>query len=151
MAPIFAALSNLAPILVGRVNLRKAGISVGWTELEVALKQQIASFEQEELGGSRIADPPTLKLLEEYALSEEDAFDLDSMAELAGLSPGAARRAWNKQARMLRTDARGTLLPGLRPYVRARLLVERGDRAGARPSSDTPSAPSPRSRTQESS
>jgi hypothetical protein len=114
----------LIPIVaMAFVSLRKAGVTVGPAEFSAVLAQYVAQFEREELGGKPIADPQTQQLLHEYAIADDEEYDLEALASRAGLTRSIAHRAWKEHAAQLLTENERRLLPGLRSYVRAKLLL----------------------------
>jgi Cdc6-like AAA superfamily ATPase len=97
-------------IVVKRIELDKAGVTVGRTELDTAIKAYAIDFESQQLKGAAsydgaVVDPDTKALLEAYARADSDDLAMDAAAALS---------------------LPGDLKPpgGLRPYLRAKLLLE---------------------------
>jgi hypothetical protein len=112
-------------------KLSEAGVVVGQAELEVALRQDVAGFETAIADGhgydEAATDPEAKALLDAYALSEDEAFDLDALAQRTQLSVSAARRAFNRRcSQIVRVGDDLVSRPGVKSYLRAKLVL-RGD------------------------
>jgi type II secretory pathway predicted ATPase ExeA len=114
-------------IAVKRIELDKAGVNVARKELEDALRQYVASFESEELRGSSYERT----VINEQAKAALDAYALADGDELEAQAAGA----------LLPKDLRPPA--GLRPYLRAKLLLAGDTRAGARGSASDETAQDP--------
>jgi hypothetical protein len=115
-------------ILLRRVELRTAKMRVGRSELTAALKQYVAAFEAEVLRKpGRLAkgtDPRAISILEAY-LSEDEKFELDSLATRSGLATDVAQDLCRHELADFFAGRRGLRpVPGLRPYLRASHLLK---------------------------
>ena len=81
-------------ILFRRVELRKAKVRVGRSELVLALQQYVAAFEAEvpRKPGclAEVSDPRAIAILDAY-LSGDEEFELESLAVRAGQSSDVGR------------------------------------------------------------
>jgi Cdc6-like AAA superfamily ATPase len=126
----FSGLGRIADnLVIRRVELSKVGVSIGRAEIENELKERVKAFESAELHTyafrEAVSEPGLRAFVEAYALSDDDEFNLEAIAEQAGVSVMEARRLCTDMGARL-FSSRKDLRPvtGLRPYVRAVLLLE---------------------------